>query len=198
MSPEEFIEQVWNVERILLHLQKPKKNLQVLPYRYKKRLSGSKRRDDLLLSRIQPCLGKTLAVIVDADGNEISKNYTLQQIRTWYDGEKLDQVFENSALERLKQQLIDEIAKLQEKDSAKAKQILNERRKASSFRSEIKSYADLYKYAKNLGSKYEHLLKISLQGVVPEDKITEVIKKVDTFLLLHKIRECIEVIDRHS
>ena len=98
MSAEEFVEQVWNVERVLIRLPKRKNKMQLKPYPYQKRLSGTKRRDDLLFNRIQPCIGKVTAVIVDADGGEVPRNYTLQKIRTWYDVEKLDQTFENAAL----------------------------------------------------------------------------------------------------
>lgn len=73
MSVEEFIEQVWYIERVLIKLPKRKKNLQLRPYPYQRKLSGAKKRDYLILNRIQPCIGKLTAFITDFEGNEISR-----------------------------------------------------------------------------------------------------------------------------
>lgn len=185
MSIEEFVEQVWHVERLLIKVNGRKKSQQVRPYPYQKRLPGTKRRDDLLSNRIQPCLGKAPVVIVDSEGATISKNYTLQKIRGWYDVEKLDQAFDNVELERLNEEL-------KKMDSSRLKEIMEERRTAAS--SELQMYKKLFSYAQQTG-KYEHLLKQFLGGIVSDDKIPEIINKLETHLLLDKIRTCVQAIN---
>lgn len=108
----------------------------------------------------------------------------------------MDQYFENAALEHLKQQLEEDIRKLRENDSARIREIMNERRKAATLRSHVKLYSTLFQYAKYLG-RYEDLLKLSLRGVVPDDKLLEVIKGIDDLLLLYKVKNCVERIDEY-